>query len=168
MTSINPPLEPDVTDPGPAPKLSGDWEDDDGSAIDEQFEAPSHEPLDYDVLIRDDIADALVQPTRLIVRTITLIGGNDPYQILTPDVNRLQLQVKFTATDKGSQLHIGSEKSDVYGTTGLPLMLPAATGYVFSDWLNLDAHTGALWVYPDPTAGTAGDTFTIWVTAVTR
>lgn len=165
MPDINAPVAPDVLSPEPHNPPAGNWQDDDGVVIDGTFEPPAHEPLDYDALIREDIDPDLPQPTRMIVRSVTMTGGDDPVQLLPPDVNRLQCQLKFTATNAACQLHIGSEKTDCYGGYGLTVEYSTA-GVLRSTWLTLDAHTGALWVYPEPSVGVF--VHNILVVAVTR
>lgn len=170
MSELTPAIEPDLSDPAPLGPLAGNHADDDGQALDDYFEAPSHGPLSYDDLIVPQV-DNIAPTNRILSRNLNMTVGDDPVLILPKDVNRLSLNLYFNCNgSNGSNnvLRFASEKSLVYdGAMVYPVWNSNALASGRSYVINLDKYTGALWVWPDPVLSIAAVVFSISVWGVT-
>lgn len=140
------PIAPDLLTPEPFAALAGDTTDDDGPALDDIFEAPSHGPIDYGTLI-PATDSARPQSNRALTRFLRLtpIDGStpaDPVQLFPADPNRTKLLM--TVITAGTCRFAG-EKSDVYsGAKLISNLIYDFTGY-----------TGAIWFYYEDVANFA-------------
>jgi len=153
MVDLNIPVQPDTLDPLPQHPIVGNIHDDDGQAIDQYFEAPPHQPLDYSQFATT--VDENPVCTRLIVKTYTLVSPDgvvyaDPVQVLPADPNRKELWVDSSA----SNLTIASSKSDCYS---LATFRHQTTDFCFYSL----THTGPVWIYYTPLVVTTAGNFTI-------
>lgn len=134
MTELTDSPTPELLDSAVHRRLAGDWNDDDGLALDETFEPPFHGPVVSETLLA--AKEEIKTPTRLLSRTVQVgsPGGvtYDPVQVFPVDLNRIKVIVQ---TD--DNVVIGSEKSDVYNN---------ASVLSTTQW-SVDNHTGAIWVY---------------------
>jgi len=159
---INEPMPPEILDPVAHRKMAGDWTDDDGLALDEYFEAPSHEPVSHDTLPDPYAKVSIPEVTRMLNRSLTLgstdgVNAGDPVMLLPADPNRRVCLLIVTVAGSATGIRMGSARSDVYGAP-----LYAANGSIGYD---LSGHTGAVWVYNPSTA--VADTATVSITTVT-
>lgn len=149
MTDLIEPVKPDVLAPEPHPVIAGNHADDDGSAIDEWFEEPSHAPQKYDDVPVKSAPEVKPVATRIISRTVALNNASDPLMVLGADTSRKDLIIRIGA-DRGSddvRVMIGSDKTDLYNVAYLNSIATLVTGNtdIGSEWRS-DKHTGAVWV----------------------
>jgi len=162
MNKLNEPMQPERLDPARHDRMAGDWSDDDGPALDQYFEAPTHEPLSHDTIPTPEAKTRIPEVTRLLNRSIVLfspdgVNAGDPVMLLPADPNRKVLILHVSLGGSATGIRMGSARSDVYGA---PLYAANATfGY------NLSGHTGAIWCWNPSTA--VADTATVSITTVT-
>ncbi len=126
----------DVTNnPAPLGRLSGDWTDDDGIYIDQQFEGDPQGPQPRTGL--EPEKETIRAATRILSQRMPVgtLNGTlaDPVMAFPADLNRKTLIVIAT----GGTVSIGSDKSDVYNGVVMPANLPWTT----------DNHTGSVWLH---------------------
>jgi len=153
MVDLNTPVTPDTLDPLPHHPIAGDIHDDDGNVIDQYFETPSHQPLDWSPFASS--VDENPVTTRLIVKTYTLVSPDgvvyaEPVLALPADPNRKELWIDSSA----SKLTIASSKSDCYS---LATFQHQTTDFCFYS----REHTGPVWIYYTPLVVNTVGTFTV-------
>ena len=160
MVNINSPIPPEDLSPNPLAAIAGNHADDDGSALDEYFEPnPDLVGLPYGGPVASETAyeaESLPKIQRILSRSIPIgtIDGNiaDPVQVFPADGNRHSLRIVITGD---VEVHIGSDKTDVYGGAVVSGYATGPTEYVF------DRYTGALWVYSTEAAPVTVNVFSV-------
>lgn len=157
-----PALTPDEGDwrenPVPHAPMPGNHSDDDGSYIDEMYEAMPTGPQEFVGAIPQGTPEPTT--TRILSRTI-LLTQNQPQMFYPADSRRLSLSVApgvnmdFSggAFAPEETLRIGTSKSDCYGAADIPFQTFA------SGMMTLEGYTGAIWLMAPASTGIA---FSVW------
>lgn len=138
-------------DPHPLGPLAGDYQDDDGRALDDYFESADHMPVKETGLpaaqVNDQkdlpIVDRTISRT-LVLTPIDLTNGGQPIMFFAADLRRKFLKI-VVVTDN-AVISFGSQKADCYGGGYLygPIRTPAVPAApVIYDFPN---YTGAVWI----------------------
>lgn len=178
MTNTTPkftPVEqPENLSPEPEHRLAGDWNDDDGQAIDEYFEPAYHGEVEQ--VYVDAEREDLPAPNRMLSRVVPFVQRSEsapapePVLVFPADVNRKSVSITVYAGEQDARgerifYRIGSSKQDLYGDANIQQLYPShytIDGYTGALWMNVLAIDNATWLYPYPI------TFYAAVTVVTE
>lgn len=141
--ALNDPLAPDVLDPAAHRPISGDWNDDDGQALDDAFLSMEVGPIDYGQLGEGAPASTPLTTRWLTNRVDGAANVGVPIMMFPADPNRIGLSLFWdTATATASDTcaaRFGSGKSE----SGFGFVIKNGTGI---QQISLDGHTGPVWV----------------------
>jgi hypothetical protein len=150
-----------VSEPTFAPRLNtGDPNDDDGPVIDSLLIEVDNPP--------EPLPDASVDPQRSEVRprktgrlltlTHTLLPGWDPVQVGWADPDRKTFRIQVVGTTTTDFVRFADDASKLSSDTTCARVYASAAG----TRIDLDNHTGPIWVKPDADNDAAGVVFSVW------
>lgn len=152
-TEPTPGREGDAT---PHANFRGDWDDDDGQAIDDYF---AHPELGPDSDEKFDFSDFDTTPiTRLVTRTLPILEGMEPIQLLPRDTNRIATILAIQSRDpeilwlRYSDSKSGSYDGAILSSEDTPVSIP---------------HNGDVWIHVRPEEGTITSSVFVSITSVT-
>lgn len=170
--NLTEPMLSEEISPEPFGPLAGNHADDDGEAMDEILQAPAHEPLSYDDLLKDE-PNAIAPTNRIVSRYMAMASEQQPVQFLPADAGRKTLYIYFTANALNSPnayLTFGSDKSQTYDGAGIrlyPVWISTGIAKARSDVLVMEGYTGPVWIKPDESTSNPA-TFEVNVWSVTQ
>lgn len=144
--SINEPMAPEELNPAAPNPVAGDWNDDDAQAYEAEFEAAPVPPLEYSGI---PFRETEIKPaTRFVTRQVSVgtINGviQDPIMLFPADLNRIRLSF-YGRSDAVRYLRIADSKTGCFD--GVEFMTTATTVARSLTPLEMNGHTGAVWVY---------------------
>lgn len=142
-----------MSDPGYAPRLAGDWHDDDGTVIDSLIEL-SQTPAD------ETAADVVTpshagyepprKPNRLVTGYLTVSQSLVPVMLLPADTDRTSLTVLVTGGAASDAVYLADDPSDLayFGGSGSSVRVAAGVS------IGMSGYYGPLYMVPGTVAGT--------------
>lgn len=150
-----------MSEPTFAPRLNtGDPADDDGPVIDSlliETDAPP-EPLPDTSVDPQRSKERPRKTGRLLAVTHTLLPGWDPVQVGWADPDRETFRLQLVTANAGDFILFADDASKLSSDATCARLYGSATG----TRIDLDNHTGPLWVKPDASNNVAGCIFSAW------
>lgn len=145
------PLHPDFT---PAAFSRQDFGDDDSAVLDslvQETNAPADTKYAIDPVIEVPQFKP-VAPTKLFTATVILAGGAQPFPLLPEDVNRVTCRVRAFSTNASLAAVTYNDFCLLHSEPGVvsSRMQNFLITLHHDDVLDIDGHTGAVWVIPGP------------------